>query len=64
MAVPSILLSGHHKNIEEFRLAQSIYITLLNRPDMLRRRKITKTELKVFLIYYPQLKDDIIVYVE
>jgi tRNA (guanine37-N1)-methyltransferase len=64
MAVPAILLSGHHKNIEEFRLAQSIYITLLNRPDMLMRRKIAKTELKVFLIYYPQLKDDIIVYVE
>ena len=63
MAVPSILLSDIIRN-EEFRLAQSIYITLLNRPDMLRRRKITKTELKVFLIYYPQLKDDIIVYVE
>ena len=64
LSVPSVLLSGHHKNIDEFRLAQSIYLTLLNRPDMLMKRKITKKELKIFLIYYPQMKDDIINFVE
>ncbi len=64
MAVPQILLSGHHKNINEYRLAQSIYLTYLKRPDMLIKRKITRKELKIFLIYYPQLKDDIIKFVE
>ncbi|HQO69780.1 MAG TPA: tRNA (guanosine(37)-N1)-methyltransferase TrmD [Clostridia bacterium] len=62
--VPSVLLSGHHRNIAEFKLAQSICLTLLKRPDMLMKRKITKKELKIFLIYYPQMKDDIINFVE
>jgi tRNA (guanine37-N1)-methyltransferase len=62
--VPEVLLSGHHKNINEFRLAQSIYLTYLKRPDMLMKRKITRKELKILMIYYPQLKDDIIKFVE
>ncbi len=36
MAVPEVLLSGHHKNIEEWRKQQSIEITKRNRPDLLR----------------------------
>jgi len=36
MKVPEILLSGHHKKIEEFRLEQSKEITRKNRPDLLR----------------------------
>jgi len=35
MAVPEVLLSGHHKNIEEWRKQQSIEITKKNRPDLL-----------------------------
>lgn len=35
MKVPEILLSGHHKKIEEYRLNQSIEITKKNRPDLL-----------------------------
>lgn len=35
MKVPEILLSGHHKKIEEYRLNQSVEITKKNRPDML-----------------------------
>lgn len=34
MKVPEILLSGHHKKIEEYRLNQSIEITKKNRPDL------------------------------
>lgn len=64
LSVPNILLSGHHKNISEFRLAQSIYLTYQKRPDLLEHRKINKTEYKIFTIYYPQLKDDIIKFVE
>lgn len=35
MKVPEVLLSGHHKNIDEWRKAQSIEITKKNRPDLL-----------------------------
>ena len=34
-AVPEVLSSGHHKNIEEWRHTQSEDITRKNRPDML-----------------------------
>lgn len=33
-AVPSVLLSGHHKNIADWRLEQSLKITSEKRPDM------------------------------
>lgn len=34
MAVPSVLLSGHHKNIAEWRLTQSLEITKERRQDL------------------------------
>jgi tRNA (guanine37-N1)-methyltransferase len=40
MDVPEILLSGHHKNIEEWRLFKAIEITLKRRPDMIKDRSI------------------------
>lgn len=33
-AVPEVLLSGHHKDIEAWRLAKSIEKTQVNRPDL------------------------------
>lgn len=36
MAVPEVLLSGHHKNIENWRKTQSLEITKKNRPDLLK----------------------------
>lgn len=36
VAVPEVLMSGHHKNIEEWREAQSIEITKRLRPDILK----------------------------
>lgn len=35
--VPEVLLSGHHKNIEKWRLEQSIELTRKNRPDLYER---------------------------
>ena len=35
--VPSVLLSGHHKNIAEWRLQKSIEITRERRPDLLEK---------------------------
>ena len=38
--VPEILLSGHHNNIEEWRLFKAIEITLKRRPDMIKDKSI------------------------
>jgi tRNA (guanine37-N1)-methyltransferase len=38
MKVPEVLLSGHHKNIEEFRRAESLKRTKERRPDLLEKR--------------------------
>ena len=34
MTVPEVLLSGHHENIDKWRLEQSLEITMKNRPDL------------------------------
>ena len=43
-AVPSVLLSGHHKNIEAWRLKQALGRTWLRRPDMLEKLTLTQVE--------------------
>ena len=39
--VPEVLLSGHHKNIEQWRREQSLLRTRQKRPDMLERAQLT-----------------------
>lgn len=41
-AVPPVLLSGHHKNIEKWRLEQSIELTKARRPDLLEKYNSNK----------------------
>jgi len=43
-AVPPVLLSGHHAQIERWRLKQSLGRTWLRRPDLLERRGMTEAE--------------------
>ncbi len=38
MKVPEVLLSGHHKNIADWRLEQSMKKTIERRPDLLEKR--------------------------
>jgi len=45
--VPDILLSGHHKNIDEWRLFKAIQITLKRRPDMIKDDKIIEKYYKL-----------------
>lgn len=47
MKVPDVLMSGHHKNIDEWRLKQSLKRTLNRRPDLLETRVFTKLEIKL-----------------
>ncbi len=46
-SVPEVLLSGHHKNINNWRLEQSLKKTLIRRPDLLEQREFTKEEQKI-----------------
>ncbi len=45
--VPDVLLSGHHKNIEDWRMQQSLYRTYTRRPDLLHNFSFSKRELKL-----------------
>lgn len=45
-AVPPVLLSGHHANVEKWRREQSIRRTLERRPDLLPEANLTDKERK------------------
>ena len=49
--VPSVLLSGHHANIEKWRREQSIIRTYERRPDLFEKCRLTKKEEKWFKEY-------------
>ncbi|MEM9305425.1 MAG: tRNA (guanosine(37)-N1)-methyltransferase TrmD [Pseudomonadota bacterium] len=42
--VPPVLLSGHHEQVRRWRLKQSLGRTWQRRPDLLRRRRMSKEE--------------------
>ncbi len=46
--IPPVLLTGHHKNIEQWRREQSLMRTLAHRPDMLESADLTEKD-KAFL---------------
>lgn len=39
--VPEVLLSGHHLNIEKWKRKESLKRTLIKRPDLLKKAKLT-----------------------
>jgi tRNA (guanine37-N1)-methyltransferase len=49
--VPEILLSGHHKRIEEWRRFKAIEITLERRPDMIKDKSLIEEYNKLSRIY-------------
>ena len=50
-AVPDVLLSGHHAEIEKWRLQQSLGRTAERRPDLLANRQLTKQETRLLAQY-------------
>lgn len=42
--VPKVLLSGNHKEIERWRLKQSLKRTMKNRPDLIEIKELSKEE--------------------
>jgi len=45
--VPEVLLSGHHREIESWRMESSVMRTLLKRPDLLRNKQLNDQEVKI-----------------
>lgn len=45
--VPDVLLSGHHANIREYRIAQSLLTTKKSRPDLFEKHNFTEEEKKI-----------------
>ena len=46
--VPEILMSGHHANIAEWRLTQSIAVTVQKRPDRIDPERMTEQERRIY----------------
>lgn len=46
--VPEVLLSGHHKNIEEWRKKEAMKRTLIRRPDLIRVEDFNDKELRLY----------------
>lgn len=44
LAVPEVLLSGHHGNIEHYRRKEALRRTLLRRPDLLEKKDLSSEE--------------------
>jgi len=49
MSVPKILLSGHHKNIKEWKLEASLRETLLKKPELLSKKNLSTKEQNLLL---------------
>jgi tRNA (guanine37-N1)-methyltransferase len=45
--VPEVLLSGHHQEIENWRLESSLLRTLLKRADLLKNKSLRQQELDI-----------------
>ncbi len=45
--VPKILLSGHHQEIESWRMESALIRTLLKRPDLLQNRHLGQKEIEI-----------------
>lgn len=54
MKVPDVLMSGNHKNIEEWRHKESLRRTYTRRPDLLEERRLSKQEEK----WLEQIKEE------
>ena len=55
--VPSVLLSGDHKAIKRWRLKESIVTTFKKRPDLLKKRKLSKDEQQLLDEYLEELDE-------
>jgi len=57
-SVPSVLLSGNHKAIAEWRRAQSLHRTLLRRPDLLTAAELSGEDKALLATWQLALPED------
>ena len=55
MQVPEVLVSGHHQEIERWRRESSMIRTLSERPDLLRNRKLSESEVETLKKWYREI---------
>lgn len=58
-AVPDVLLSGHHKNIETWRLKQALGRTWLRRPDLLDKLTLDQAQEKLLAEFIREHEENI-----
>ena len=58
MMVPKVLLSGNHADIRRWRLQQALGRTWLRRPDILRKRQLTKEEAQLLQTFQRETKQN------
>ena len=56
-AVPEVLLSGHHQEIENWRLESSVMRTLLKRPDLLQNKDLTPQERQILKKWHQAIEE-------
>lgn len=54
--VPEVLLSGHHQEIEKWRLESSLMRTLLKRSDLLQKKDLDQQEIEILKKWYHQIE--------
>ena len=55
--VPEVLLSGHHQEIEKWRLESSLMRTLLKRSDLLREKDLSLEEIEILKKWHREIGD-------
>ena len=58
MKVPEVLLSGHHARIKRWRLKKALKRTLIRRPDLLEKKKLSKREKKLLKEVKQEIKGE------
>ena len=55
--VPDVLLSGHHEEIENWRLESSLIRTLSKRTDLLQKKKLSQKEIDILIKWSLQIEE-------
>ena len=55
--VPEVLLSGHHQEIEKWRLESSLMRTLLKRSDLLQKKDLDRQEIEILKKWHHVIKN-------
>ncbi len=55
--VPQVLLSGHHREIEKWRMESSLMRTLLKRPDLLQKKELNPEQREILIKWRQEIEN-------